>query len=297
MFGRLALACSLLTLASCSTRTEFIDGATLDFDAAVGDAGRDAGSDAGPPVDAGPRIDDVLIYAHSRDTLYTFSAFTNTVTEIGRFTLPDGSDAPFMLDIAVDSEGVVFTSSDTSLYLVDEETATVTVVGDFGLGGREQLFALSFLTASESPGGTETLIGATNEGAYYEVDRTNANTTLLGSYPDGWSSSGDIVSVEGLGTFATLRHDDFTSDVLARIIFESDGTSAVFVIGPTRSSTEDFRALYGLGYWGADLFGFSNSGQLLRINRITGAAEVVSTTTGSDQFWGAGVTTIVPFFG
>ena len=66
------------------------------------------------------------------------------------------------------------------------------------------------------------------------------------------------------------------------------------MLGAIRSSTEDFRSLYGLGYWGRDLFGFSNSGQLIRIDRLTGAGEVVSTSTGSSQFWGAGVTTVVP---
>ena len=295
MSGRILFSCLFFLVASCSVGAEQLDGA-VDYDAALGDAGRDAGFDAGPPVDSGPRIDDVLIYAHSRDTLYTFSAYTNTVTEIGVFKLGDGSDAPFMLDVAVDSDGMVFSSSADSLYQVDPMTAVVTPLGDFGLGS-ERLFALSFLTPSESPDGTETLVGATNEGAYYSVDRTNANTTLLGTYPDGWSSSGDIVSVDGLGTYATLRRDDFTSDVLARIIFARDGSSTVVVLGPTRSATEDFTQLFGLGYWGRDLFGFTNSGQLLRIDRNTGAAEVVSTETGSMQFWGAGVTTIVPFFG
>ncbi|MCB9597629.1 MAG: hypothetical protein H6719_33230 [Sandaracinaceae bacterium] len=297
MYPRFALIGLALALASCGTRTPLIDAAILpDNEGGLPDAGWDSGPgfDAGPPVDAGPRIDDVLIYAHSRDTLYTFSAYTNTVTEIGVFAFSDGTPAEFMLDLAVDSEGVVFTSSDDGvLYRVDPMTAVVTAVGDFGLD-TEKLFALSFLAPSESPDGTEMLIGATNAGAYYEIDRTNGGASFLGSYPEGWSSSGDIVSVAGLGTFATLRRSDFTSDVLARIIFSSDGTSTVTVIGATRSATEDFRSLFGLGYWGRDLFGFTNSGQLLRIDRMTGTSEVVSTTTGTSQFWGAGVTTIVP---
>jgi len=286
-----SLISCLFVLGACETRTTL--DAAVDVDAAPGDAGHDAAVDSGPPVDAGPRLDDVLIYAHSRDTLYTFSAYTNTVNEIGLFELPDGSAAPFMLDIAVDSEGVVFTSSQEALFTVDVMTAVVTQVGEFGLGS-DQLFALSFLTPTESPDGTEMLVGATNAGAYYSVDRNTASTALLGNYPDGWGSSGDIVSVDGLGTFATLRRMDFTGDVLARIIFARDGSSTVTVIGPTRSASEDFSELFGLGYWGRDLFGFTNSGQLLRIDRTTGAAEVVTTATGSSQFWGAGVTTIVP---
>lgn len=254
----------------------------------------DAGHDAGPRPDSGPPIDDVLIYAHSRDTLYTFSAYTNTVTEIGVFRLPDGTQAPYMLDLAVDAAGVVFTSSDSSLFRVDPLTAVATEIGDFGLGS-EQLFALSFLAPEESPDGSEMLIGATNDGAYYEVNRDTASTSPLGAYPDGWSSSGDIVSVDGLGTFATLRRSDFPSDVLAQIIFARDGSSIVTVIGPIESASEGFTQIFGLGYWGRNLYGFSNRGQLIRIDRTNGSASTVSTTTGASQFWGAGVTVAVPF--
>lgn len=297
MYPRFALACLALVLGSCGTRTPLIDAAILPGDGSTGlpDAGWDGGPgfDAGPPVDAGPRLDDVLIYAHSRDTLYTFSPYTNTVNEIGVFRFADGTPAGFMLDLAVDSEGAVYTSSDTSLFAVDPMTAIVTEVGEFDLGS-EQLFALSFLTPSESPDGTETLVGATNEGVYYAVNRTNATTQMLGTYPDGWSSSGDIVSVDGLGTFATLRRADYPGDVLARIIFARDGSSSVTVIGPIRDGSTDFRQIFGLGYWGRDVFGFNNAGQLLRIDRMTGAAEVVTDSTGASQFWGAGVTTQAP---
>jgi len=291
MFRRLALAClgTLLCVSCTQQRTNFVDAAVT-----LGDSGFDAGTDAGPPRDAGEDLSDVLIYAHSRDTLFTFSPFTNTVTTIGPFREADGSAAEFMIDLAVDSDGEVFTSSDTALYRVNVDTAEVTLVGEFDLSG-DELFALSFLPPGQSPDGTELLIGATNEGIIYSVDTDTAATAMLGAYPDGWRSSGDIVSVEELGTFATLRRDDFSSDVLAQILFAADGSATVSVIGPTRSPTEDYRQLFGLGYWGRNVYGFTNSGQLLRIDRMSGAAEVVSTSTGSDQFWGAGVTTTVPF--
>src|SRR5690606_35010631 len=102
-----------------------------------------------------------------------------------------------MLDLAVDSEGVVFTSSADRLWRVDVATAVVTEIGEFGVD-EEQFFALSFLTPGQSPDGSEMLIGATNAGAYYEVDRANASSEFLGQYPEGWISSGDIVSVDGL---------------------------------------------------------------------------------------------------
>jgi len=264
-------------------------------DAAFPDGSRldGGGTDAGPRTDAGPLPEDVLIYAHSRDTLYTFSPDTLTVTEVGRFELPDGTQAPYMLDLAVDAEGSVYTSSDTSLYVVDPETAGVTEVGDFGLTD-EQLFALSFLAEGELRAGETPLVGATNAGAYYEIDVDTAEATYLGSYPDGWLSSGDIVSVADLGTFATVKRDDFPSDVLVQILFAADGSSTVSVRGPIKSATEDFQQLFGLGYWGRKMYGFDNAGQLLEIDRDTGAAELVTADTGTEHFWGAGVTTRAP---
>ncbi|MBZ0118091.1 MAG: hypothetical protein K8H88_13895 [Sandaracinaceae bacterium] len=280
---------------ACTSGTRPIDrDAQLADASAPPDAGSDAGTfDAGPPGDGGPRLDDVLIYAHSRDTLYTFSAYTGTVTEIGRFTLPNGSDAPFMVDLAVNAAGDVYTSSDTSLYRVDPTTARATLVGDFRIGS-ERLFALTFLSAGEYRADREALIGATNAGTYYEVDPRDASTTELGQYPDGWSSSGDLVSIEGLGTFATLRRTDFPADVLGRILFASDGSSTVVVVGPVTDGTTDFTEIFGLGYWGRALYGFSNDGQLIEIDRMTGRGTAVPVSTGASQFWGAGVTTQAP---
>ncbi len=296
------LAALAAVYSGCSTRT-LIPGTDASVDASSDGAVRDASTtpdagrpDSGPRPDGGPQLDNVLIYAHSRDTLYTFSPYTNTVAEVGLFTTTAGDAAPYMQDLAVDADGNVYTSSDTSLWRVDPATAVVTEIGDFGLAGSEQLNALTFLAPEESPDGTQILIGATNAGVYYRVDPTNAHTTMMGTYPDGWLSSGDIVSIEGLGTFATLKRSDFPSDVLARILFASDGSSAVTVIGPVRnaSASQDFTQIFGLGYWGRSLYGFSNAGQLIKINRDTGAATTVSTSTGTEHFWGAGVTIKVP---
>jgi hypothetical protein len=246
-------------------------------------------------ADDGPDISSVLIYAHSADTLYSFSAYTLTVTEIGPFELPDGTPAPFMFDLAVNLAGDVYTSSDTSLYRCDPATARVTLVGEFGLAADEELYALTFLPEGVLRSDRETMIGATNAGAYYEVDVATAEASYLGQYPDGWLSSGDIVSIVGLGTYATLKRYDYPCDVLAEMTFRSDGSVSARVIGPIDNPEgEQFSELFGLGYWGRSLYGFSNSGQLVEINRNTALGTLVATATGTDQFWGAGVTTIAP---
>ncbi|MBX7191252.1 MAG: hypothetical protein K1X94_04315 [Sandaracinaceae bacterium] len=275
---------------ACTTR------GTMDLPDTGGlDGGPDAASirfDTGPLPDSGAPLEDTLIYAHSPNTLYSFSAMTNTVTEIGRFMDMDGTFADDMVDLAVDAAGNVVTSSRDALYSVNVETGVVTQIGAFDVAMGEQFYALTFLAPGEL-GANETLIGATNMGVYYEIDPTDASVRRLGSYPDGWLSSGDLVSVEG-ATYATIRHMDDTVDTLAQITFDAAGHSTIRVIGPIRGGGMDFTQIFGLGYWGRSVYGFSNSGQLIEIDRTTGAGHLATTMTGTDRFWGAGVTTRAP---
>lgn len=283
----LALVVSL-AFGGCTTRSG-VGSPDAHFDLADATIGTDASTapDA-TRTDAGPDLSNVLIYAHSRDTLFSFSPFTSTVASIGRFTLPGGADAPFMTDLAVNSANEIYTSSETALFRVDADSAVATPVAEFGGLGTDVLYALTFVQPG-TLGPNETLIGATNEGVYYRIDPTTAAATRLGQYPDGWRSSGDLVNVDGLGTYATVRRADTPTDVLARIQFRADGSSSVTVLGET-----GYVQLFGLGYWGRALYGFSNAGELLEINRDTGAATVATSMTGTMQFWGAGVTTRVP---
>ncbi len=260
------------------------------------DGGPDAAAlryDTGPLPDAGTPLEDTVIYAHSPKVLFSFSPFTNTVTEVGRFTLPGGGNAPDMVDLAVNAAGDVYTTSADALFSVDPATAIATRIRVFDVAEREQFYALSFL-APGTLGSTEVLLGATNMGAYYEIDPRTGDVRHLGDYPDGWLSSGDVVSVEG-ATYATIRRaDDTEYDTLAQITFDTAGRSTIRVIGPIRGGGLNFRQIFGLGYWGRSVYGFSNSGQLIEIDRATGAGRLATTDTGTDRFWGAGVTTRAP---
>jgi hypothetical protein len=285
-----ALSSLVLALGACTTR-----GPTELPDTGGFDGGPDAFSgriDTGPLPDSGTPLEDVIIYAHSPDTLYSFSPMSNTVTEIARFTETDGSNADDMVDLAVNAEGNVFTSSRDALWSVNVTTGVVTPIGTFDVADGEQFYALTFLTPGELRP-AETLIGATNMGVYYEIDASDASVIRLGSYPDGWLSSGDLVSVEG-ATYATIRRMDDMVDTLAQITFDGTGRSTIRVIGPIRGGGTDFRQIFGLGYWGRSVYGFSNSGQLIEIDRTTGAGRLATTMTGTDRFWGAGVTTQAP---
>lgn len=257
------------------------------------DAGMMGFPDLGPLPDTGGELARVRIFAHSNDTLYSFSPYTNTVQTIGVFHQTGGGTLPNMLDLAVDSMGNIFTSSNASLWSVDPMTAQVTEVAAFDVTG-EAFNALTFLARGELHADREALVGATNAGNYYEIDPTTAHASFLGQYPNGWLSSGDIVSVEGLGTYATVKQSGDTHDTLVQITFSASGSSSMRVIGPIVEGGTEYRQIFGLGYWGLNVYGFSNAGQLIEINRDTGAGHLATTMTGASSFWGAGVTTVVP---
>lgn len=246
-------------------------------------------ADTGPLPDAGTPLEETVIYAHSDSTLYTFSALTNAVVEVGPFTSSEGARASFMTDLAVDAAGLVFTSGGNRLWSVDPESARVTPIG--ALPG--EINALTFLAPGEL-GPAETLIGVGGVNVY-QIDPTTGSARMLGTYPDGYISSGDVVSVEG-ATYATVVRVDSEADAdtLVQISFDATGRSTFREIGDIRSEAMGFRNIWGIGYWGRSVYGFSAGGNLIEIDARSGAARVVTTMTGARTFWGAGVTTRAP---
>lgn len=272
------------------------------------DSGRDADRDIEIDGDSDPFVDDVIIYAHSRDTLYAFSPSQNEVISEVLLTVPDGSPAPLMVDLAVNHDGEVYTSGFEKLYQVNPESGVATPVGDLrdedgNLLGSDlsvHLYALTFIPRSLYPDASaeEVLIGAANEGTCYEVDPTTARARYIGRYPTPWRSSGDLVAVEGLETvFATLREEeseDTDPDYLAQVTFLTGGEIALSMPHPVQEGDNPFNKIFGLGYWGRGLFGFTDAGELIEINRSSAAAQLATDDTGAVEFWGAGVTTQVP---
>ena len=158
----LFLAGTLLVITACA-RTDSNgnpnDGsADSDTDADGGDTDADSDTDADQDWDIPPA--EVLIYSHSRDTLFAFSAAHNVVVSEIAFTLSDGEPAPPMVDLAVNAAGEIYTSGYDSLFRVDPETGVTTLVGDFRdeegqLLGSDlgiSLYALTFVPRSLYPG-------------------------------------------------------------------------------------------------------------------------------------------------
>ncbi len=250
-------------------------------DAAASIDGAPGWTDADPfRPDAIPPPENAAVYAHSSSTLYRVDPDDLSVTAVGPFQWPSGADT--MTDIALDKDGNMVGISYTKVYSVDKDTAECSFLANLS----ESFNGLSFVPVdSPDPSNEEILIGAANSGTIYQIDPDTGATDVIGAYGNGWGSSGDIVAVRGLGVIATVVEDTFATDKLARID-PSNGYQAT-IIGDT-----GYDDLWGIGFWGNQVYGFAEQGQFVLIDVTTGAASLVETS--AVNWWGAGVTTTAP---
>jgi hypothetical protein len=257
------------------------------LDGGVADAVDMGFIDATPPVpdSSTPTQLDGVVYGHSSDILYRIDPTTFAVTEVAPFGWP-ASGFDTMTDIAVDKDGVMMGVSFTKVYRVDPMTAACTFVGNLD----RQFNGLSYVPApAAAPDAPERLVGTTLDGTVWAIDPTTGATSLAGSYGGGWTSSGDIVYVEGFGIVATVKANAAGADYLATI---DPTTFAATPIGMAGGGT-GFSDIWGLGFWKGKVFGFSGASQMLLIDPATGVASLLATGQ-SVTWWGAGVTTSAP---
>lgn len=257
----------------------------------------DARVDARPPGDGAPGdTSEELpsrVYAHTGTTLYVIDTTTLSPTRVGDFT---NLGAQSMLDIAVDRDERMIGVTRDKIFVVDVTTAAATFLADFG--AVRGFSSLSFVPADPAnPDGPEVLIAANDAGLVYRIDiaGTAATAVQVGSYgmqgATAIGSSGDIVSVRGFGTVATVNVGT-GRDFLARLD-PTTGWKATIV-----GTGTGFDNIFGLGFWAGKLYGFvddgftAGTGAFVDINPTTGNATLVQ--AGAIRWFGAGVTTVAP---
>jgi hypothetical protein len=242
-------------------------------------------------IDAWPGFPDVsyevpasaeqaLVYAHSGSDLFSVDPMTLQFSRIGPFLIP-GPQPKYLndvTDIAVDRDGRIVGTTFDRLLEIDGKTAECKAIASLPVG--RSFNGLSWI---RTDAGEERLLATTLDGGVFRIDPTNGMTTQVGELGPGLKSSGDLVSVASYGTLVTLTGP--TSDRLARI---DPATGAATIIGDT-----GFQKIWGLGFWGSKVFGFTNGGQFILIDPKTGAGMLVDSIP-AFPFWGAGVTTSVP---
>jgi len=243
--------------------------------------GRGDGSTSGADArwtDAPPVALNASVYAHSSGSLYKVDPDTLAVSLVAPFTWSNGTDQ--MTDIALDKDGNMTGISFDAVYSVNKDTAEATylapITGNFN--------GLSYVSDTSGGDPREILVAAGNDGNVFEINPLTGASTLKGNYGGGYTSSGDIVSVRGLGAFATVDQGLTGNDFLARV---NTTNYSVTIIGDT-----GFTDIWGIAFWGDKVYGFTENRQFVLIDINTGAATPVE--MGAVNWWGAGVTTSAP---
>lgn len=219
------------------------------------------------------------VYAHSSGTLYKLDPDSKAVTVIGNF-----SGCGSVVDIALDAKSNLYASAG-GIFLVDKNTAKCTSVGGGSFAGN----SLSFVPAGTIDPAKEVLV-TYNGGQYMRVDVDKGTTTNLGSLPFGYSSSGDIVSVKGGGTYVT-------------VIGNGCGDCLLEVNPKTGAMLKNWGSLgvggvYGIAYWAGSVYAFNDAGRIFEVtfsgDKVVTKEIPIPMKPSGLSFWGAGSTTAAP---
>lgn len=243
------------------------------------DAHASADGHTGGDTDAGLVT---YVYAHTDSTLFRIDPDTLALTQVGNFGWPLSVITDQMTDIAIDKNGTIIGVSFDKVYRIDPTTAMTTLLSS-NLG--ESFNGLSYVPATMlGQTGDDVLVGTrSTDGAVFRVDPMNGTTTEIGNM-GAYVSSGDLVAVAGFGTMQTVKGT--TNDRLASLAPQT------FTATPVGTTDTGYGEIWGLAYWKGKVYGFTNGGQFILIDPMTGVATLVSTN--GQAWWGAGVTTLAP---
>lgn len=219
------------------------------------------------------------VFGHSPSTLYRLDPMTKQVSPVGSF---QGCEAE-VIDIALDKDSNLFATSWAGLYRVNKTTAACTLIKS----DTTYPNSLSFIPAGTLDPNIEALVGYAGS-TYVRIDPVSGNMTTVGNLgQNSYVSSGDIVSVEGGGTFLTVTGNG-CGDCLVEVNPANGQVTREW-------GTLNYSAVYGIAFWAGSVYGFTNAGQLFE---VTFPNDVLTTTPinapGASAFWGAGSTTSAP---
>ncbi|UQA56673.1 hypothetical protein [Polyangium aurulentum] len=248
-----------------------------------GTAGGGTGGEGGsfiPPDDDGGGIPEPTgpaeVYGHSSSTLYKLNPDTKEVVVIGTF-----KGCSSVIDLALDADSNIIATTFNGLYRIDKVTAQCTTITSGSYPN-----SLSFVPKGTLDPNVEALVGYQGS-TYVRIDPVSGQVTTIGQIGGGYSSSGDIVSVKGGGTYLTVKGQNCND-----CLIEVDPKTGAMV---KNWGSVGYGSVFGIAFWAGSVYGFSDSGDLFE---ITFAADKITTTPiptmSGLSFWGAGSTTSAP---
>jgi hypothetical protein len=248
------------------------------------DAGQNGDTGAPPPHDSGV-TQVAIVYGHSADTLYAVDPNTKAVTTVGPFVGCDDT----VIDIALNKSSQMYATTFSGVFTVDPTTAVCTLIAAGSYPN-----SLSFVPAGTLDPTVEALVGY-NGASYVRIDPTTGALTTVGSLgSSGYSSSGDIVSVIGGGTYLTVTggSDCASNDCLVEV----NPTTGALV---TNYGSVQHSAVYGLAFWAGNVYGFDSGGDLFEVTFPDAGGLAITTINIPNppaglSFYGAGSTTAAP---
>lgn len=219
------------------------------------------------------------VFAHSSSRLYKLDPITKQVTSVGLFS---GCTSE-VTDLAINEDGDMYATAFGSLYRIDKETASCSLIASGTYPN-----SLSFVPKGTLDAGEEALVGYVDD-AYVRIDKVSGSVTQIGTLGNGkYISSGDIVSVIGGGAYLTVTGFD-CNDCLVEVN-PSTGAMVQVVANLVRPD------IFGLAFWGGSAYGFTNDGGLFEIVLSTGVTFDIPIPDAPSglSFWGAGSTTAAP---
>jgi hypothetical protein len=290
IFGHLWL---VTTLAGCASKGPGAgfgeDGGTWQVDGSTSAGQLDATTDTPRLVvpDAASVIAEMsaiaVVYGQSGTTLYAVNPDTKAVAAVGDFKGCDGA----VIDIALDKTSTMYATTFGGVYTVDTTTAACSLIAHGNYPN-----SLSFVPAGTLDPNVEALVGY-NGSDYVRIDTTTGAVSVVGSIGKGYSSSGDIVSVIGGGTYLTVTGGEACASYNCLIEVDPSTGALVTNYGPL-----GYTQVYGLAFWAGTVYGFDNAGQLFQVTLPGGKLDVSAIPIPNAplglSFYGAGSTTSAP---
>ncbi len=222
-----------------------------------------------------------FLYAQTADELYKLDLAAKAFSFVGKWSYD--KNAGSVTDIAVDQYGQLFAITHKDLFLCNVDTAKCKWL----MAMPEQYYGMTLVPKGTVDPEKDAIIGISQTGDWVQIIATPTGAKLkkLGSFGSGWLCSGDAFSVEGVGTFATVKKAT-GNDSLAQV--DPKTGKVLAVIGDT-----GVKNLFGLAWWAGVVYGFSSDGNVYELDTQTGKAVVAAglASPKGAKWWGAGVST------